>query len=172
MTRSRWLCVAGLLVVAAACSDKRALGGGAAAGQPTTGTASGIKLDQLLTSADVERVGSWRPIVRDPRYESGTGRDIMYVRESDSAMVVTIRYEPAITTAQNFGGMRQLYGKDAVAATGIGDEAFFVPGLFSLMFRKGSHSFQLLWGVDPMSTGRLVTEDQLRELANLIASRL
>lgn len=125
---------------------------------------------ELVTPAEVERIGGLKGIMRTPEdMEIADSRS--FLRAADSAIVLMIGMPRASSPAEFAAARTALTPHQPVP--GVGDEAFSTAGGSTIVLRRGNRQVQISTGYDVAQRGApFFTPAQLGELAKLAASRL
>jgi hypothetical protein len=164
----RWLA---LVVLLAACGGAEPAAETAADAPPATlepsSTGSALTHDNLLTAEDVAGVSGFEGVHLVPRNpQVGAGGDLNFAREGEQLVL--------LANIQNAEFFEQIRSRTAGPVSGIGDEALEGPDRgprHMLVFRKGDRAVALSSFFD-MTGQPLLTQDQLRQLAALMESRM
>jgi hypothetical protein len=171
--------VAALALAAAGCGPAKSPAGDATTGksavpestQATAGAAVPAA-EQLITIADVEKVGGLKGVILVP-YDAAKGAGgALNFAQADSALVLMFDVRDAAAYAQN-KAVARFYNADV---PGVGDEAFDGPKVaapavpYVLFVRKGGRMFSL--SAYSVNGKWSFTQAQLKELALLVVARM
>lgn len=129
--------------------------------------------EKLLTPKDVEKITGIQGIQLISRNPAvGAGGDLNFTKE-DNTMLLTV----AIQDSSMYDKWKSEEGFFHAVISGIGDEAFEGPSegdyRYILIFRKGKKAISISSFFDMTTGGKpYLTQDQLRELAKIMISRL
>lgn len=141
--------------------------------------------EKLLTVADVERVAGLKGVKLLPKCPGALGSELCLAQQ-DGTLAVDVSITqgeraPAVWKAWKEGPMSiKNQGGKVTKVTGVGDEAFAGESVvvISFYFRKGKSAVSISSGMvmKKMTKGYeivpLLSSEQLREMAKIIASRL
>jgi hypothetical protein len=165
------ICWLALVALLAACGGaepaaETAIDAQPAANQPSSSD-SGSWHDNLLTAEDVASVSGFEGVHLVPRNpQVGAGGDLNFAREGEQLVL--------LANIQDAHFFEQIRSRTAGPVSGIGDEALEGPERgprHMLVFRKGERAVALSSFMD-MTGQPLLTQDQLRQLAALMESRM
>ena len=128
---------------------------------------------ELLRAEDVEKIIGIKPIKLIPKDPTiGAGGDLNFAMENNS-MLLTV----AIQDVSMYTKWKEQEGFFHAEVSGIGDEAFEGPSIgkerYILIFRKGQKAISLSSFFNMNAGGKpFFNQDQLRELAKIMVSRL
>ncbi len=137
--------------------------------------AEALALDskELLTAQDIEEVTGIQEIKSVPKNpQMGAGGDLNFAQQDGTIILIAM-----IQDSSMYDIWKNQEGYFHASVPDLGDEAFEGPGFgehrYILFFRKGKKAFSLSSFFN-MGAGGVpyLSQDQLRQLANIIISRL
>ncbi len=165
-----------LVLALAACGGSAAATTTAPAGATTEVSGSPASASDLLTVADVEKVSGLTGIKTvEKGSQAGAGGDVNFVTAEGKLVVMASFYGGA--QFDTFNGTTNF----REPLSGLGDAAFVGPSkdagagdtLYEVAFKKGDHTALLVTYFKSGSMEEtMLSMDQLKELAGIVASRL
>ena len=149
-------------IIVASANSRAARGGAPQAANPSA--------QKLLTIADVEAVTGVKGVKlvpKDPK--KGAGGDVNFAKPDGSLLVMLIAAPGTM-----YDAWKSQSGAFNASVSGVGDEAFIGPANvtpYVLFFRKGKNSASISSFLNS-DMKPLLTQDQIKALAKLVASRL
>lgn len=134
--------------------------------------AASANYQKLLTISDVESATGVKGLKLVPRNAAkGAAGDLNFAKADGSLLLMA-----QFGNADLFKQWKAQEGFYNAAVSGVGDEAFNGPkggiGPYVLFLRKGAHSVGLSTYLDADTMKPMLSQDQLRALAKIVASRL